>query len=327
MVIYKVTNLINGKIYIGQTIRFEKRKLRHFYDAFNENSQVVFHRALRKYGFDNFKWEVIDMAETHEELSEKETYWINFYKSYINFENSNGYNQTLGGEGMAGFSHSEETKQRLSIAHTGKKLSDETKRKVGIASKGRVYTEEAKKKISETHQGIKHHNAKLTEEDVLQIKELIKNGLLQTTIGKMFNISTSIINNIKQGRGWKHIGEDISEIKTKERKLNEDNVLEIKKLLKSGTSQKEIAIKFNVSPSTISEIKSGKKWAKIGEDISNIKKFNKPNAKLNEEKVKKIKKLLSQGITQKEIAELFNINVAIISRIKLGKAWKYVEGN
>lgn len=95
-IVYKATNKINGKIYVGKTYNFEKRKKEHIYDIDNG---LPFHKALKKYGVDNFEWEIIDTGITEEEIIEKEIYWIKELNSCIHFPNSNGYNITLGGEG------------------------------------------------------------------------------------------------------------------------------------------------------------------------------------------------------------------------------------
>lgn len=95
-VIYKVTNKINGKIYIGKTYDFEKRKREHILD---KNCDIPFHRALKKYGLENFEWEIIDSANSNEEIIRKEIYWIKALNTCVNFKDSNGYNITLGGEG------------------------------------------------------------------------------------------------------------------------------------------------------------------------------------------------------------------------------------
>ena len=95
-VIYKVTNKINGKIYIGKTYNFEKRKREHIYDI---NNELPFHKALKKYCTENFSWEVIDNACTDKKAREKESYWIKLFNSCIHMPDSNGYNITLGGEG------------------------------------------------------------------------------------------------------------------------------------------------------------------------------------------------------------------------------------
>lgn len=95
-VIYTATNKINGKIYVGKTYNFEKRKKEHFYDI---NDDIPFHRALKKYGIENFEWKIIDYAKTDDEIKEKEIYWIKKLNTCIHSKNSNGYNITLGGEG------------------------------------------------------------------------------------------------------------------------------------------------------------------------------------------------------------------------------------
>lgn len=93
--IYKITNLINGKSYIGQSVDIYKRWKREKEDSNNINScsyEYPLMRAFRKYGFDNFYFEIIEECKI-EELNEKEMYWINFYDTFFN-----GYNQTLGGD-------------------------------------------------------------------------------------------------------------------------------------------------------------------------------------------------------------------------------------
>ena len=95
-VIYTATNKINGKIYVGKTYNFEKRRKEHFYDI---NDDIPFHRALKKYGIENFEWKIIDCAKTDDEIKEKEIYWIKKLNTCIHSKNSNGYNITLGGEG------------------------------------------------------------------------------------------------------------------------------------------------------------------------------------------------------------------------------------
>lgn len=98
--IYKVTNNINGKVYIGKTvetaeIRFEE----HLREAYSQKQwNRPFHLALTKYGKENFSLEVLEEVP-FEKLNEKEIYYIKKYNSYIHFENSNGYNATLGGDG------------------------------------------------------------------------------------------------------------------------------------------------------------------------------------------------------------------------------------
>ena len=90
MIIYKITNQLNQKCYIGQTIRtLEERWKRHQNDALNNVLNTHFARAIRYYGPENFSLEIIDTATTQEELTKKESYWIKYYNSI-----ENGYNET-----------------------------------------------------------------------------------------------------------------------------------------------------------------------------------------------------------------------------------------
>lgn len=107
-IIYKATNKVNGKVYIGKTVqKLNNRKRKHFYCA-EKGMKNIFYNSIRKHGKDNFYFEQIDYAQNREELSEKESYWINYYRSYIGFEDCNGYNMSLGGEGQTGYKFTEE---------------------------------------------------------------------------------------------------------------------------------------------------------------------------------------------------------------------------
>ena len=95
--IYKVTNKINGNIYIGQTRQpINTRWLNHCYSAetsSHKDYSCPLHNAIRKYGRDNFLIEEIEDCD-NDLLNEREQYWIQFYNSY-----NNGYNAALGGDG------------------------------------------------------------------------------------------------------------------------------------------------------------------------------------------------------------------------------------
>lgn len=93
--IYKIQNLIDGNVYIGQSVNIEKRWKQEKQRAFRETTSEYNYplsKAFRKYGLENFSFEVIEECE-REELNKKEIYWISFYDSF-----KNGYNQTLGGD-------------------------------------------------------------------------------------------------------------------------------------------------------------------------------------------------------------------------------------
>lgn len=97
--IYKITNTINNKVYIGKTelIPPEKRWDQHKKDCRkHKNEKRPLYDAMNKYGIENFCFEVIE--ETND-ACEREKYYIEKYRSYVGFNDSNGYNATLGGDG------------------------------------------------------------------------------------------------------------------------------------------------------------------------------------------------------------------------------------
>lgn len=91
--VYKATNRINGMSYIGQTVNFRERKLEH--ERCREEDDCIFHRAIAKYGKDNFIWEILDKADSKESINELEKIYIEKYNTF----KPNGYNMTKGGDG------------------------------------------------------------------------------------------------------------------------------------------------------------------------------------------------------------------------------------
>ena len=87
--IYKITNKLNGKIYIGQSNNIQRRFVEH--QGKGSDSRIPVDVAIEKYGYQNFSYEVVEECLT-EQLNERETYWITYYNSV-----ENGYNCSLGG--------------------------------------------------------------------------------------------------------------------------------------------------------------------------------------------------------------------------------------
>lgn len=117
-IIYKCTNLVNGKIYIGQTIKkLEYRIEKHYYEAFVKHSEFKFQRALRKYPRDKFIWEILCVGEDKLDLFDREKYFIKVFNS----NSDSGYNMTDGGEtsNNLGRKASEETRKKLRQSHLG----------------------------------------------------------------------------------------------------------------------------------------------------------------------------------------------------------------
>lgn len=122
MEVYKITNIVNGKIYIGKTCKTAQQRFnRHIKQSSgNVKGTDYFHLALKKYGSDKFQLDILETnIENKEELNKREIYWISKYNST---DNKIGYNLLPGG--------------------TGGKLPDEIYKQIGNKLKGRKQTQE-----------------------------------------------------------------------------------------------------------------------------------------------------------------------------------------
>jgi group I intron endonuclease len=167
-IVYKITNIINGTVYVGQTTKtLSQRWAEHVYDSVGKRRRKhnsYLHLAIEKYGKENFIAEVLNICVDKSSLDDVER----FYIKALNTVRPNGYNISLGGTGVmhgrkmsveskakisaglvghagAIFSHTEVAKQKISnslIGNTrsvGRKHSAETKEKMRIAHLGRKY--------------------------------------------------------------------------------------------------------------------------------------------------------------------------------------------
>ena len=153
-VIYKITNLLDGKVYVGQTVqKLNERLYQHV-----QCKKTAIGCAINKYGWENFKAEIIEECP-REMLNEREKFWIKFYDCMA----PKGYNLTSGGD--SDFTVSDETREKLRVAGEVKILSEETRAKIGAAQIGHEVTPETRAKISAAKKGIpktEEHKAKLS---------------------------------------------------------------------------------------------------------------------------------------------------------------------
>lgn len=127
-VIYLITNLLDGKKYVGQTTRTSEQR---FKEHANCKTSLI-GKAIRKYGVKNFSVKVLEECNTSEQLNEREKFWITQFDCKV----PNGYNQTDGGHN--GQVHTPEARAKISeanIRRKRKKLSDETRKKIQLATK------------------------------------------------------------------------------------------------------------------------------------------------------------------------------------------------
>lgn len=217
-IIYQAKNIITGKSYIGQTItKFAVRKRGH-YNKTNNGSNTYFHNALRKHGFENFEWTILVEGKTIDELNLLEPEYI----EKIGTLAPDGYNLTTGGNNCRvtdvvkqklrlanlGRKFTKEHKQKLSVTQIGKKITNETKQKMSIARLGYKLTDETRQKIRNANQGVLARSAKLTEMQVLEIREELAKGIKQGVLAKKFGISRTTICEIKNGYTWSHLREN-----------------------------------------------------------------------------------------------------------------------
>ena len=228
MLIYSCFNIKTGKHYIGQTkFTVEKRFHGHFKESRMQKAHQKiskFHSALRKYGKDAFVVTVLTVCNTQKETDLAEQYWISYFNST---DDEFGYNIARGGLTQFGpKNHSDETKQKMRIAKLGKKFTEEHKKKISEANKGKnkydkkedhpwwgkKHSEESKikmsKSISEAVKGNNNPRAKLTEDNVKEIRDYaLYNSLIETIkiFSKKYNVTGTTIRNIVLRKLWKHI--------------------------------------------------------------------------------------------------------------------------
>jgi len=143
-IVYKCSNVTNGKTYIGQTVvSLSSRKSQHEYYANKNANKDKFHAAIRKYGENCFVWEIIDYAKDRHDLDVKEIYWIEYYNSV-----QDGYNLESGGGAGIPCNESREKMRQSAIGnkgHLGFKHSKETKQKMSISQKSNLHLPKSKK--------------------------------------------------------------------------------------------------------------------------------------------------------------------------------------
>jgi len=188
--IYKITNIIDNKCIVGQSVNIKSRWSIHIsYLKKNVHYNPHFQRSWNKYGEQNFKFEVI-LECPREKLNEEE---IRLIKENKSNDRNFGYNLNEGGgqqkviseetrkrmsEAMKGKGNpnygkhwSEEVKQKIRDSNTGKIVSEETRKKISEISKN--MSEETRKKISDAHTGDKNHfyGKRHSEESILKMSE------------------------------------------------------------------------------------------------------------------------------------------------------------
>lgn len=275
--LYRITNLVNNKIYIGQAKDYNQRWRQHKQEAKREIPRMIVNVAMKKYGLDNFIFEIIATCKTQEDANQTETLLVSQYESHIS--TGKGYNVSNGGmnapkteafkQQMRDHWADPEYKQSVSVA-ISKAYSEQTPEE----------KEEKSKLLSEILSG--QHLSPDTEfknghqPSIDTLKKISENKMgiepwNKGTIGAMKPNSGSFKLGYQSPIKGTHItnsGSFSSGSKHKGAKLSESQVLEIVKLNEQGISKREIANKFNVKIDTIYGITRGRNW----NNITGIKK-------------------------------------------------------
>ena len=211
--LYKITNLINGKVYIGQSIHPDKRWWEHRNKAKKNFDEYPIHLAISKYGEENFSFEILEWSEDYDNR-EKEL--IQEYNSI----SPNGYNVAIGGSSilLKGENHPRNTVTDEVLYQVIEDLQNSKLTDRAIAKKSNL----TDKIIADINHGYSHKlndisypirekrgRQKLTKEQVNEIKILLKTtSLSYAQIAKQFGVTKSNVSHINTGRTFKNPKEE-----------------------------------------------------------------------------------------------------------------------
>jgi group I intron endonuclease len=265
--IYKITSPSN-KIYIGQSWDIDKRKIYYKNSLCKEQPKI--YNSIKKYGWMNHKFEIIEEVDTLNQniLNEKEVYWIKFYRN-IGFEllnlregGSNGKHSLesknkIGlkvkgkNNGMYGKTHTDESKKLISQTHKGKKISLKTRKKIseGIKGKknpmyGKTHSYEIKKVISnkmKNHLLDKNNHPMYGKHHTNEAKKKISDANLGKSISKEIKDKIS--------KSLKHRKKNVNQILKRQKKVVQFN--KINNFIKVWDSIKEAGDKLKINKAGI----------------------------------------------------------------------------
>jgi len=300
MIIYKITNTVNKKVYIGKTeFTTAKRFEAHIKKAKKKTNRYLYD-AMNHYGYDKFVIEKIDDCISNEDMNNKERYWISYYKSN---NKEFGYNMTEGGDGGR---MSPELYERIAAQHRGVPLTEEHKQKISLANMNRIFTKETRQKLSEARKGIK-----LSKETKQKIS-LFHQGR-SFFRGKHHSAATKLkLSEFHQGRPI-HSEEEKNKRRKKWLKEGNPNYKYIDEELllqyiKKGLNNEEIAKIFSCSPATIIE-KIKAVFNMLPTDLRNSVGI-KGNRKIDYKPIdfNKLEKIMKDGQFRNDVAKQFNLS-------------------
>jgi hypothetical protein len=204
MIIYKTTNLVNGKQYIGRDSHNNPNYL---------GSGPLLKKAIKKYGKQNFKKEIIEECSSFEQMVQREEYWLNYYDVgnnplFYNIQNCGTGVILIGKRNhFYGKNHSEETKQKLREINIGRKHTDESKLKISNATRGEKHplygkkmSDETKLKMRLSTLGKRH-----SEETKQKIRQLQRGEKSSCFKGYIVCTNGNYVGLVKTAREWSEL--------------------------------------------------------------------------------------------------------------------------
>lgn len=194
--IYKITNLVNQKLYIGQTVNPQDRWRDHTREARKEQPSMIVHHAMKKHGIDNFTFEVIETCDSQDEANYQEEWHIKISCSHVSTDG--GYNVSLGGSVAP---KTDEWKQALA-ENVKQKIANGTWH--GAANspyvKGHQPSEATRAKISASNKGKPAHNKLFTDEQIIELKHQYYDlGMSSRQLAKIYGVAKSaIMSNVRE---------------------------------------------------------------------------------------------------------------------------------
>lgn len=189
--VYFIRNKVNGKVYVGSTNQWVRRRTRHRYELRHDihpNSHLQ--RAWNKYGEASFEFTMVEPCEANV-LEARENHWLKVGQSscgvYNLTEDVDGHRGTA--NPFYGRRHSSISKQKMSLAKAGKYDGEKN------PNYGRTQSVDARRLMSE-----RNHNRRLTSEDVVEIRQLGSEGLLHKEIAAKFGVARSTVTQIIGGK-------------------------------------------------------------------------------------------------------------------------------
>lgn len=320
--IYKITNLINNKIYVGQTNNFLRRKQQHINAAIsNKGPNKYLYNSMRKYGIENFAFEVIEYVDNY---NEREQYWIKFYNSNVP---AFGYNIDF---------------RELNKSHIGKKSQNDMNQLYNDLQYSDISFEELAKKyhfknidnIRAINRGIYYYNSKFSypirdtkfskayKKTSKIIQDLQNMNLSINEIANKYKTTPSYIYSINSGR--RNFRKDIQYPirKTQTRKppisFSKKDIDNIKSDIKNTNLKwEELVQKYGGNTKIYQHINNGKTYFDENENYPLRTKHN--TRKLEKKQIESIiSELKNSALTQKDIAKKFKVSQPVIRKINKG---------